>query len=174
MKIMVSLNIKEQHINTLKELFSKYKNPYELKQADIKDIEKIVKPLGSYKKKSQAVITIAKILNEEYNDEVPKNRQKLEQLPMVGRKTTNVILTEIYDIPNIAVDTHVSRISKRLGLAKYSDTPFEIETKLKRKIEKTKWNRFPQQAVLFGRYHCKAINPECKNCKLKNICKEVR
>ncbi len=170
--VMLSAQTTDKRVNIVtKELFNKYKTLEELKNADVKDIENIIRTVGSFRKKAIGVIGIAKILNEEYNDEVPNNREILESLPMVGRKSTNVILNEIYNVPTIAVDTHVDRVSKRLNLAKEDDSVLKVEEKLKRKLKKDKWGRFHHQAVLFGRYYCKAKNPLCDNCKLQHICK---
>ncbi len=170
--VMLSAQTTDKRVNIVtKELFKKYKSLEELKTANIKDVESIIKSLGNYTKKSKAIIDIATILVDKYNGKVPNKRTDLEFLPMIGRKTTNVILSEIYNIPNIAVDTHVERISKRLYLAKDSDNVLQVEQKLKRKIPRDRWNKFHHQAVLFGRYYCKAINPSCNTCKLKNDCK---
>lgn len=170
--VMLSAQTTDKRVNTVtEELFEKYKTLNELKKAKIEDVENIIRPLGSFRKKALGVIGIAKELNEKYNDIVPTKRAYLEALPMVGRKSTNVILSEIYNIPNIAVDTHVDRVSKRLYLAKEKDTVLEVEQKLKRKIPRNRWNRSHHQLVLFGRYYCKAINPSCNTCKLKSICK---
>ena len=96
-----------------------------------------------------------------------KPREYLEKLPGVGRKTANVVLSNLFDVPCIAVDTHVSRVSKRLGLVKEEDCVEVIETKLKRKFDREKWTRLHHQLVLFGRYICKSQNPDCENCLLK-------
>ena len=92
-------------------------------------------------------------------------------MPGVGRKTVNVFLGEFYNIPSIAVDTHVERVSKRLGLAKDIDDVRGVEEKLKRKFKREDWAKRHLQLVLFGRYHCKAISPNCDGCKLNSICK---
>ena len=102
---------------------------------------------------------------------VPNDRKYLESLPGVGRKTTNVVLSNLYNVPCIAVDTHVSRVSIRLGLAHKKDDVRKIEKKLTKKLPKAKLCRIHHQLVLFGRYHCKAQKPNCENCKLKDKCK---
>ena len=151
-------------------LFSNY-DVYGLAKADKKDIERIIRSCGSYTKKSSYIIEIAKSLIDNYNGVVPNDREYLESLPGVGRKTANVVLSNLFDVPCIAVDTHVSRVSKRLGLAKDVDSVEVIENKLKRKFDRDKWTRLHHQLVLFGRYNCKAKNPDCNSCKLKEICK---
>ena len=171
--VMLSAQTKDARVNKVtKVLFNKYDSLKKLKEADIKDIENIIKELGNYHKKSEAVINIAKILDEKYNGKVVNNRKALENLPMVGRKTTNVVLSELFNEPTIAVDTHVERVSKRLGLVKKDDDVIKIEEKLKRKFDKNIWSKLHKQFVLFGRYYCKAVKPLCEDCKLKDICRK--
>ena len=152
-------------------LFKKYKTLKELKNASISDLEDIIRPVGTYKKKSVFIKEIAKVLDEECNGVFPQDRKILESLPGVGRKTVNVVLNELYDYPAIAVDTHVERVSKRLRLAYQNDSVEDVERKLMKKFDKTHWGRRHKQLVLFGRYHCKAVKPECENCKLQEICR---
>ena len=102
---------------------------------------------------------------------VPNGRAYLEQLPGVGRKTANVVLSNIYDVPCIAVDTHVERVSKRLGFAREKDDVLTVEKKLTKLIPPEKLNKMHHQILLFGRYYCKARNPLCDTCKLKEQCK---
>lgn len=153
-----------------KELFSKY-DIYSLAAANINDIKKIIKSVGTYTRKSEYIIEIAKRLVNDYNGKVPNDRKYLESLPGVGRKTCNVVLSNIYDVPTIAVDTHVERVSKRLNLVRQNDGVIKVENKLMKKIPKNKWSRFHHQMVLFGRYICKSKNPDCENCLLNNKCK---
>lgn len=153
-----------------KELFSKY-DIYSLAAANINDIKKIIKSVGTYTRKSEYIIEIAKRLVNDYNGKVPNDRKYLESLPEVGRKTCNVVLSNIYDVPTIAVDTHVERVSKRLNLVRQNDDVIKVENKLMKKIPKNKWSRFHHQMVLFGRYICKSKNPDCENCLLNNECK---
>ncbi len=170
--VMLSAQTTDKRVNQVtKELFKKYNTLDKLKDAELSDIEGYVRVLGNYTKKSKAVIDIASILYNEYDKKVPNDRNILEDLPMVGRKTTNVVLSELYGIPNIAVDTHVERVSKRLKLAKDKSSVLEVENVLKRKVPKDKWIRFHHQMVLFGRYYCTAKSPKCNDCKLKDICK---
>lgn len=150
--VMLSAQTKDSRVNKVtKVLFNKYDSLEKLKNANIKDIETIIKELGNYHKKAIAIIEIAKILYENYNGIVLNNRKILENMPMVGRKTTNVVLSELFNEPNIAVDTHVERVSKRLNLVKQDDNVLKIEEKLKRKFPKDKWSRLHKQLVLFGR-----------------------
>jgi len=170
--VMLSAQTTDKRVNKVTGvMFSKYPSLDSLAKADLSDIEMLVRELGNFKKKAKAVIDICNILLNDYSGIVPKNRRQLESLPMVGRKTTNVVLSVLFDVPNIAVDTHVDRVSKRLGLAKEEDSVLKVEEKLKRKFPKSKWQRLHHQLVLFGRYHCKAIGPKCEECGLCDICK---
>lgn len=167
--VMLSAQTTDKRVNIVtKELFSKYDNLDKLSNASLKDIESIVKTLGNYTKKSKAVIEIAKQVKEW--GYVPNNRGLLESLPMVGRKTVSVFLSQIYQEPNIAVDTHVERVSKRLGLARKKADVLEVERSLKRKVPKDLWCDTHLRMVHFGRYYCTAKRPNCETCKLNSIC----
>ena len=170
--IVMSAQTTDKRVNMVtKELFSKYDTLEKLSNANIEDIEEIIKPIGTFKKKSIFIKEIATKLLEDNYTTVPNNRSYLESLPGVGRKTVNVFLSVIYNEPLIAVDTHVDRVSKRLGLAKDKDTVREVENKLMKKIPKDKWSKSHHQMVFFGRYKCKSMKPECDDCKLKEMCK---
>lgn len=170
--VVLSAQCTDKRVNMVtRELFSKYKTIYDLNDASVKDISNIIRPVGTFNKKSVFIKDIVKSLIDNYDGIVPNDRAYLETLPGVGRKTTNVVLGILYNEPGIAVDTHVERLSKRLGLAYKSDDVRTVENKLMKKIPKDKWVRFHYQMVLFGRYHCKAVKPECTTCKLKEYCK---
>ena len=155
-------------------LFKKYPSIRELSEASISDIEDIIREIGTFRRKSIYVHEIAKKLYEDGYDYVPNDRVYIESLPGVGHKTANVFLSNIYDEPAIAVDTHVTRVSKRLGLANKNDDVKKIENKLMKKVPKERWSKTHHQLVLFGRYRCKAINPICDDCKIKDYCKKNR
>jgi len=168
---VLSAQCTDKRVNEVtKVLWAKY-DLESLAKAPLKDIESIIRPCGSYTKKAYYLKTIAGKLLEDFEGHVPNNREYLEGLPGVGRKTCNVVLSNIYDIPAIAVDTHVARVSIRLGLAKKDDEVYNIEQKLMKKFPKEKWSRLHHQLVLFGRYKCKAIKPECGDCNFKEFCK---
>ncbi len=170
--VMLSAQTTDKRVNLVtSKLFNKYSSLKELKDADINDIEDIIRELGNYKKKSLGVKNIATELYDKYNGKVPNNREILESLPMVGRKTTNVVLSVLFNEPNFAVDTHVFRVSKRLKLATEKDNVLKVEEKLKKHFNKNSWSKLHHQFVLFGRYYCTARNPKCDNCKLKEYCK---
>lgn len=169
---VLSAQCTDKRVNSVTSiLFSKY-DIYTLSIENEKEIEKIIKPCGSQTKKAYYIKTIAEKLISDYEGKVPNNRDYLENLPGVGRKTCNVVLSNLYDVPAIAVDTHVSRVAIRLGLARKNDSVLTIEKKLMKKIPKEKWSRLHHQLVLFGRYKCKAIKPICQECPFINTCKE--
>jgi len=171
--VVLSSQTTDKRVNMVTgELFRKYINLEKLKEANIEDLEKILKPIGTFRKKASFIKEIAKRLYDEYNSIVPKDREILELLPGVGRKTANVVLSVLYNEACIAVDTHVKRVSKRLGLVNDTDTVKYIEKKLMSLIDKKRWSKSHHQLVLFGRYHCKAVKPNCIKCKLTSICKK--
>jgi len=173
--IVLSAQSTDKRVNTVTPtIFSIYPSLNLLKEANLADLERIIHPVGSFRKKAYYVKEIARLLDEEYNGVVPRDRDILVTFPGVGRKTSNVFLSEFYHEPAIAVDTHVERVSKRLGLAYRNDDVLKIEKKLMKKFDKDKWAKLHLQLVLFGRYHCKAINPLCSECKLVDICKEKK
>lgn len=170
--VMLSAQTTDKRVNMVtKVLFQKYPALEDLKQAPIEDLIEIIRPIGTFQRKAKNIKLIAEKLLEKADGIVPNDRTFLESLSGVGRKTTNVVLSNLYGTNVIAVDTHVSRVSKRLGLAKATDDVVVIEKKLTRKFPKEKLGRLHHQFVLFGRYYCKATNPECGTCQLKNICK---
>lgn len=170
--IMLSAQTTDKRVNKVtKILFDKYKSLEEIKNANIDDLKSIIREIGSYNKKAMYVKEISRIIVDDYNGIMPRKRKELEKIPGVGRKTINVLFSELEIEPNIAVDTHVERVSKRLSLAKENDDVYKIEMKLRRKFKRDTWNKRHKQLVLFGRYYCKSIKPECDTCKLKNICK---
>lgn len=170
---VLSAQSTDKRVNIVtKELFSKY-DIFSLANANVGDIEKIIRTVGTFKRKAVYIIKIAKKLVKDYNGVVPNNREYLESLPGVGRKTCNVVLSNIYNIPAIAVDTHVARVSKRLGLTK-SDDVLKIEKDLMNFFSKDKWSRVHHQLVLFGRYTCKSKNPLCMMCPFNCNEKAIR
>jgi len=152
-------------------LFKAYPTPYEMMHANLEDIENKIKTIGLYRNKAKNIILLSKQLVEKHQGVVPGEREDLESLPGVGRKTANVVLSNAFGIPALAVDTHVARVSIRLGLAKKDDSVFEIEKKLMQKLPREKWQKAHHQFIFFGRYHCLAKNPKCNNCPLFDICK---
>lgn len=170
--IVMSAQTTDKRVNMVnKVLFKKYQSVKELSEASLEDIEKIIKPIVTYKKKAVFIKEITTKLINDNIKVIPNDREYLSSFPGVGRKTINVFLSVIYNEPLVAVDTHVNRVSKRLKLAKDGDDVLEVEKKLMKKIPKDKWNKVHHQLVFFGRYKCKSISPLCTDCKLKDICK---
>ncbi|MFI3594864.1 endonuclease III [Streptococcus uberis] len=151
-------------------LWAKYPNLEDLASANLTDVELILKSIGLYKTKARNIIKTAQILVDNYNGQVPKTHKELETLPGVGRKTANVVLGEVYAIPGIAVDTHVSRVAKRLNISSQDADVKEIEVDLMQKIPKKDWVISHHRLIFFGRYHCLAKNPKCEVCPLQSYC----
>lgn len=171
--VMLSAQTTDKRVNQVtKVLFEEYETLNDLKNAPIQELEMILRPLGSFRKKALYVHNIAKMIVDDYQGKMPIDRKILETFPGIGRKTVSVVLSELYNYPEFAVDTHVERVSKRLHLAKEEDNVLDIEKKLKRKFKKEEWGKRHKQMVLFGRYYCKAMKPECEECLIKEICKK--
>lgn len=168
--VVLSAQCTDKRVNMVtKELFSKY-NLEEISKLDLKTLESIIRPVGSFTRKAWYIKEIAISLLENYQGIVPNNRTYLESLPGVGHKTCNVVLSNLYGEPCFAVDTHVSRVSKRLRFSKETDNVLTIEKKLMKTFPKDKWSRMHHQMVLFGRYQCTSLRPKCGICKLSNHC----
>lgn len=168
---MLSAQTTDKRVNQVTGvLFKKYNSLSKLRRANLEDIIEIIRPIGTFNKKANNIINIAKKL-EQVGDIVPNNREFLESLPGIGRKTVNVVLSNIYNMQYMAVDTHVHRVSIRLGLVNKNDDVLKTEIKLTKKFKNYDLCRIHHQLVLFGRYYCKSINPSCNYCKLKEICK---
>lgn len=170
---VLSAQCTDARVNIVTEcLFSKF-DIHSLAEHTPEDIIDIIRPCGNMNKKSVYIIEIAKSLVKNYNGHVPNNRTYLESLPGVGHKTANVVLANIYKVPTFAVDTHVERVSKRLGLAKQNDDVYVTEHKLMRKFPRDKWIDLHHQLVLFGRHICTSRNPKCEGCHLQKYCKKT-
>lgn len=175
MAVVLSAQSTDKRVNSVTPIiFSKYPTLEDLKKANLFDLEEIIRPVGSFRKKAAFLKGIATRLVDEFNGVVPIDREVLESFPGVGRKTVNVFLGEFYGVPAIAVDTHVERVSKRLKLAYLNDSVLDVERKLMKKVPKDRWARFHLQMVLFGRYYCKAVKPLCKDCPLKEFWREKK
>lgn len=153
-------------------LFDRYPTVQDLALGDVNEIATYLKSIGLYRNKSRMIHELAISIVNDFDGEVPNTMKKLTSLAGVGRKTANVVLSVWFDIPAFAVDTHVERISKRLGLAKFEDSVEVVEKKLKRKIDRNRWNDGHHLFIFFGRYHCLARNPKCENCPFMSFCKK--
>jgi len=174
-RIMIAtiLSARTKDENTTKaadKLFKVYGTPEKLANAKVKDVEKMIKSVGFYHVKSKRIINAAKIILTKYNGKVPANMDKLVDIPGVGRKTANCVLVYAFEEPAIPVDTHVHRISNRLGLVE-TKTPEETEMALREKIPKKYWLPINNTFVMYGQNICKPISPMCDVCQIKNSCK---
>lgn len=173
--VMLSAQTTDASVNKLTEtLFQKYRSVEDYASAPLSQLEQDLKRIGLYRNKAKNVKAMAQMLIDEFNGEVPANHDALQTLPGVGRKTANVVVSEGFGYPAIAVDTHVERIAKRLGFAFKKDSVLTVEKKLMKKIPKERWIKTHHQLIFFGRYHCKAINPQCQDCRLIDICREPK
>ena len=173
--VMLSAQTTDKSVNAVTTvLFNKYKSLDELNAASLEDIEEILKPIGLYKNKAKNLKGIVKDLIERFNYVVPSDKDLLQTLPGVGNKTAGVIRAEIFKIPDLPVDTHILRISKRLNLAKKDDEPIDVEIKLKKIIPEERWIKSHHQLIHFGRYFCTARSPKCAECKLKDSCNYLK
>ena len=169
--VMLSAQTTDKSVNAVTPiLFKKYPTLDALCDAPLEDIEEIIKPIGLYKNKAKNLKGIVKDLKERFNGVVPSNKDELMTLPGVGNKTAGVIRAEIFQIPDLPVDTHILRISKRLNLAKKDDEPIDVERKLKKIIPEERWIKSHHQLIHFGRYYCMARSPKCENCKISDMC----
>ena len=168
--VILSSRCKDSRVNQItKDLFRKYPNPQVLAAANINELEKDIYSCGFYHNKAKNLIMMAQDLVERFGGEVPQTYDDLLSLAGVGRKTANVVMSVGFNIPAIAVDTHVFRVSNRLDMAR-SKTPLECELKLQKEVTKDRWSRFHHLLVLFGRYVCSSQHPHCTDCELKKYC----
>ena len=169
--VMLSAQTTDTSVNQVtNKLFKKYVTLESLAKADLSDIEETIRSIGLYKNKAKNLIGIAQTLVDKYGGIVPSDKNELQTLPGVGNKTAGVIRAEIFNIPDLPVDTHILRISKRFGLAKENDGPYEVEQKLKKIIDESRWIKTHHQLIHFGRYLCTARKPACESCKLARLC----
>ena len=170
-EVMLSAQTTDKSVNAVTPiLFKKYPTLDTLYDAPLEDIEEIIKPIGLYKNKAKNLKGIVKDLVDRFNGVVPSDKEQLMTLPGVGNKTAGVIRAEIFQIPDLPVDTHILRISKRLNLAKKDDEPIDVERKLKKIIPEERWIKSHHQLIHFGRYYCIARSPKCENCKISDMC----
>lgn len=170
--VMLSAQTTDKSVNQATAvLFDKYKTLEELSKADVSDIAFIIRHLGMYQVKAQNVVKIANILVKQYNGKVPNDQSALLSMPGVGNKTKNCVLAELYNEPLLAIDTHMQRVGKRLGIADEKDSVEKIEHKYMSFIPKERVVKTNHQIIWFGRYFCKALSPNCANCKLREFCK---
>ncbi len=168
--VVLSAQTTDKKVNEVSpKLFEKYPTPEALANAPLDDLYEILKPINFFRKKAERIKEIARIIVEKYNGKIPDTIEELVQFPGIGRKTASVILVNGFRKPAIVVDTHVKRVSKRLGLTCHDD-PEKIEQDLAKFFSKENWAYISNALVLFGRYICTAKKPKCKECYLVDIC----
>ena len=171
--VMLSAQTTDKKVNQVTEhLFQKYPTIESYANASLEDLQQELKTIGLYRNKAKNLKKLAQTILQDYDGKIPDNRKDLESLPGVGRKTTNVVLSVGYNVPAFAVDTHVERIAKRLGFAKKDDSVLAVEKKICRSIPRNLWNQTHHQFIFFGRYFCKALQPNCQECHLYDMCKD--
>jgi endonuclease-3 len=154
------------------ELFEKYKVPEDFLAVSLEELQQDIRSIGLYRNKAKNIRKLCQMLIDEYGGEVPDSKTELMKLAGVGRKTANVVASVAFNEPAIAVDTHVERVSKRLAFCRWKDSVLEVEETLMRKVPKDEWSDTHHRMIFFGRYHCKARNPNCPECPLLEVCRE--
>ncbi|EJS67263.1 endonuclease III [Bacillus cereus] len=155
-----------------KNLFQKYKTPEDYLSVSLEELQQDIRSIGLYRNKAKNIQKLCRMLLDDYNGEVPRDRDELTKLPGVGRKTANVVVSVAFGIPAIAVDTHVERVSKRLAICRWKDSVLEVEKTLMKKVPMDEWGVTHHRMIFFGRYHCKAQRPQCEDCRLLEVCRE--
>ncbi|MFD0713627.1 endonuclease III [Paenibacillus sp. GCM10027626] len=171
--VLLSAQCTDETVNKVTAtLFQKYRTPEDYLAVPLDELELDIRRIGLFRTKAANIQKLCRILIDEYEGQIPRTHEELTKLPGVGRKTANVVVSNAFGVPAIAVDTHVDRVSKRLGVAKADDSVLEVEKKLMKLVPKDMWTETHHRLIFFGRYHCKAQNPACPVCPLLDICKE--
>ena len=170
--VMLSAQTTDKAVNAVTyTLFNDFPTLEALENAPIEEIENRIKRLGLYKNKAANIKGIVHKIITDFNGELPSDKNLLQTLPGIGNKSAGVIRIEVFKIPDLPVDTHIIRISNRLGIASSKDEPIDIERKLKKLIPESHWIKTHHQLIHFGRYFCLARSPKCEQCQLRNLCK---
>jgi len=171
--VLLSAQCTDKLVNKVTEnLFKKYKTPEDYLAVSLEELQDDIKSIGLYRNKAKNIRKLCQVLVDKYQGEVPRTKEELMTLAGVGRKTANVVASIAFNEPAIAVDTHVERVSKRLGICRWKDSVIEVEETLMKKIPREEWSITHHRMIFFGRYHCKARNPNCPECPLLEICRE--
>lgn len=171
--VVLSAQCTDVRVNIItKRLFPEYNTPTKIKEMGLEKLEEYIRDCGLYHSKARNIMATCDILCQKYDEKVPETFEELITLPGVGRKTANVVLSQLFNIPAIAVDTHVFRVSNRLGLAK-GDTPLTVEQGLMKAIPRNKWSDAHHWLIWHGRKVCKARKPECNTCPLAGLCPSI-
>lgn len=173
--VILSAQSTDQMVNKVTEqLFQKYRSPEDYLNVPLEELEEDIRQIGLYRTKAKNIQKMCRLLLDQYGGKLPTSREELMKLPGIGRKTANVILSTAFNIPAIAVDTHVERVTKRLGICPWKATPLEVEKTLMDVVPREEWAITHHRLIFFGRYHCKAQKPQCHACPLADLCREGR
>ena len=165
--VLLSAQCTDNLVNKVtRTLFQKYKTPQDYLNVDIEELQNDIRSIGLYRNKAKNIQKLCQSLLEQFNGQIPSTHKELESLAGVGRKTANVVMSVAFDEPSLAVDTHVERVSKRLGINRWKDNVTQVEDRLCSIIPKERWSRSHHQLIFFGRYHCLARKPKCDICPL--------
>lgn len=171
--VLLSAQCTDELVNRVtKDLFKKYKTPEDYLAVDVKELQNDIRSLGLFRNKATNIQKLSQRLLDEFDGEVPRTRKELTSLAGVGRKTANVVMSVAFGEPAIAVDTHVERVAKRLGICRWKDSVLQVEQTLMKRIPEDEWSDTHHRLIFFGRYHCKSRNPGCAECPLLDICRE--
>ena len=170
--VMLSAQTTDKAVNaTTYTLFKDFPTLQAIENAPIEEIEKRIKSLGLYKNKAKNIKGIVHKIITDFDGKLPNDKDLLQTLPGIGNKSAGVIRIEVFKVPDLPVDTHIIRITNRLGIASKEDEPIDIERKLKKLIPESRWIKTHHQLIHFGRYFCTARNPRCEECALRKYCK---
>lgn len=171
--VLLSAQCTDETVNKVTPaLFAKYRTPEDYLSVSLEELQQDIKRIGLFRNKAKHIRQLCELLLERYGGEIPERHEDLVKLPGVGRKTANVVVSTAFGVPAIAVDTHVERVSKRLGIAKWKDSVLEVEKTLMKKVPRDDWTATHHRLIFFGRYHCKAQSPACAACPLLDLCRE--
>ncbi|UVI33700.1 endonuclease III [Paenibacillus spongiae] len=171
--VLLSAQCTDETVNKVTAtLFKKYRSPADYLAVPQEELEQDIRRIGLFRTKAANIQKLCRILIDEYEGQIPRAHEELVKLPGVGRKTANVVVSNAFGVPAIAVDTHLDRVSKRLGIAKPEDSVLEVEKKLMKLVPREQWTDTHHRLIFFGRYHCKAQNPACPVCPLLDVCKD--
>jgi len=170
--VLLSAQCTDETVNKVTaDLFRKYKRPEDYLAVPLEELQQDIRRIGLYRNKASNIQKLCRMLLDKYDGDVPREHAQLTELPGVGRKTANVVVSNAFGVPAIAVDTHVERVAKRLKLADEQDSVLEVEKKLMRKVPRDEWTLTHHRLIFFGRYHCKAQSPRCEICPLIDCCR---
>ena len=170
--VMLSAQTTDKAVNAVTyKLFNDFPSLEALENATLEEIEERIKQLGLYKNKAKNIKGIVHKIITDFDGKLPSDKDLLQTLPGIGNKSAGVIRIEVFKIPDLPVDTHIIRISNRLGIATSKDEPIDIEKKLKKLIPESNWIKTHHQLIHFGRYFCTARSPKCEECALRKYCK---